>query len=55
MKTKKDIENALDKLPPTGETKYPAMTYEQGAEEALLWTLDEPETLGWMKDWTHEE
>lgn len=34
-----DILDVLENLPASGETKYPAMTYEQGIEEALLWVL----------------
>jgi hypothetical protein len=40
MKAEKDIKKILDKLPAEG-TKFNAMTYEQGIEEALLWVLEQ--------------
>jgi len=40
MKTQAQIEAALERIPQEG-TAYPAMTYEQGVEEALLWVLEE--------------
>ncbi len=40
MKTKKEIEEILEQIPPEG-TKYHSMTYEQGIDEALRWVLEE--------------
>ena len=41
MKNKSEIEKVLMNLPESGKTNYPAMTYEQGIEEALMWVLEE--------------
>jgi hypothetical protein len=41
MKTEKEINEVLDRLPTIGETAYSGMTYEQGIEEVLLWVLGE--------------
>jgi len=42
MKTEDQIERVLKNLPiDTNRTKYPAMTYEAGIEEALMWVLEE--------------
>ncbi len=40
MKSQGEIQRILDKLD-TQSTKYQAMTYEMGIEEALLWVMDE--------------
>jgi len=34
------INKVLDNID-TSRTKYPAMTYEQGVEEALMWIVDD--------------
>ena len=39
MKTEKEIRKVIDSLP--DNTKFFAMTYEQGIDEALSWVLDE--------------
>ena len=41
MRTREEIEAVLDELPTMGETKYAAMTYEGGIQEALEWVLGE--------------
>jgi len=41
MKTPEAIEKVLMNLPPSGDTLYTAMTYEQGIEIALQWVLGE--------------
>ena len=41
MRTSEEIENVLNRLPGDERTNYPAMTYEQGVEEALLWVVEE--------------
>jgi hypothetical protein len=41
MKDKKEVDKVFLKLPESGKTKYPAMTYEQGIEEALMWVIGE--------------
>jgi len=41
QKARDQMEKVLDNLPPSGETKFRGMTYEQGIEEALLWALGE--------------
>ena len=41
MKTRNEIVKVFDRLP--DETRFPAMTYEQGIDEALLWVLEEIE------------
>jgi len=35
------LEKIISKLPDSGETKFPAMTYEHGIEEVLSYLLDE--------------
>jgi len=40
MKSKEEINNVLSKVDTEG-TKFPAMTYEGGVEEALRWVLEE--------------
>jgi hypothetical protein len=40
MKTAEEIEKVLNNLE-RNMSRYPGMTYEQGIEEALLWTLGE--------------
>jgi hypothetical protein len=40
MKTEVEIQGVLDDLD-TEKTKYAAMTYEQGIEEALMWVLEQ--------------
>jgi hypothetical protein len=37
----KKIEAILSNLPESGETKFPAMTYEQGVEEVLMYLKGE--------------
>lgn len=39
MKSRQEIEEVLSQLPDS--TKFPAMTYEQGIDEALCWVLEE--------------
>jgi len=42
MQSKEKIEKVLRELPSTDTpSKFPAMTYEQGVEEVLLWVLEE--------------
>lgn len=40
MKSRYEIEKAIQRVDIEG-TKFPAMTYEQGIEEALMWVLEE--------------
>ena len=40
MKTEKEINDAVCRVDVEG-TKYPAMTYKNGVEEALMWVLEE--------------
>lgn len=39
MKSAQEIDKALTKVD-SESSKYPAMTYEQGIEEALMWVLE---------------
>jgi len=39
MRTKEEIQAVLNKLDPTAPSKYFAMTFEQGVDEALMWAL----------------
>jgi hypothetical protein len=41
MKTKEEIEAVAFNISNVHDTKYPAMTYEQGVDEALGWVLGE--------------
>ena len=40
FKTESEITEAANKVD-TDETNYPAMSYENGVEEALMWVLGE--------------
>jgi hypothetical protein len=48
MKAADEIEEVIDRIP-GGSNRYPAMTYEEGVEEALRWALGEmeEEETGW--------
>ena len=39
--TAEEAEELLNKIDSFKATKYPAMSYEQGIEEVLMWLLDD--------------
>ena len=41
--TAEEAEYLINKIDPSKPSKYPAMSYEQGIEEVLLWLLDDAE------------
>ena len=41
MKTENEINQVLLRVDTASKSKFPAMTYEQGVEEALQWVLGE--------------
>ena len=43
MKSKREIEDVLNRVDEFGASKFPGMSYEEGVSAALRWVLDEIE------------